>query len=117
MSMWPRRLAPGVQRMHTGELVFAQLMGHLPPMVFECRVARYGGIHKVKSFTYMDQYLCMAFAHLTFRESLRDIEVCLRSQAERLYHMGIRSRVSHNTLANANATRELHGFMPILRSA
>ena len=92
--------------MHTGKLVFAQLMGHLPPMVFERCVARYGGNHKVKSFTCMDQYLCMAFAQLTFRESLRDIEACLRSQAERLYHLGIRGQVSRNTLANANATRD-----------
>ncbi len=92
--------------MHTGKLVFAQLMSHLPPMVFERCVARYGGNHKVKSFTCMDQYLCMAFAQLTFRESLRDIEACLRSQAERLYHMGIRSQVSRNTLAHANATRD-----------
>jgi IS4 transposase len=92
--------------MHTGKLVFAQLIAHLPPMVFERCVARYGGNHKVKSFTCMDQYLCMAFAQLTFRESLRDIEACLRSQAERLYHMGIRSQVSRNTLANANATRD-----------
>jgi len=92
--------------MHTGKLVFAQLMGHLPPMVFERCVARYGGNYKVKSFSCMDQYLCMAFAQLTFRESLRDIEACLRSQAERLYHMGIRGQVSRNTLANANATRD-----------
>ncbi|MHB1826245.1 MAG: IS4 family transposase [Steroidobacteraceae bacterium] len=91
--------------MHAGKLVFAQLMDHLPPMMFERCVARYGGNHKVKSFTCMDQYLCMAFAQLTFRESLRDIEACLRSQAERLYHMGIRGRISRNTLANANATR------------
>jgi len=92
--------------MHTGKLVFAQLMDHLPPMVFERCVARYGGNHKVKSFTCMDQYLCMAFAQLTFRESLRDIEACLRSQAEKLYHMGIRAQVSRNTLANANAMRD-----------
>ena len=91
--------------MHTGKLVFAQLMEHLPPMVFERCVTRYGGNHKVKSFTCRDQYLCMAFAQLTFRESLRDIEACLRSQAERIYHMGIRGQVSRNTLANANATR------------
>ena len=58
--------------MHTGKLVFAQVMSHLPPMVFERRVARYGGNHKVKSFTCMDQFLCMAFAQLTFLESLRD---------------------------------------------
>lgn len=92
--------------MHTGKLVFAQLMSHLPPMVFERCVARYRGNHKVKSFTCMDQYLCMAFAQLTYRESLRDIEACLRSQAERLHHMGIRGQVSRNTLANANATRD-----------
>ncbi len=78
--------------MHTGKLLFAQLMGHLPPMVFERCVARYGGHHKVKSFSCMDQFLCMAFAQLTFRESLRDIEACLRSQAEKLYHMGIRAQ-------------------------
>ena len=92
--------------MHTGKLLFAQLMEHLPPMVFERCVARYGGHHKVKSFSCMDQFLCMAFAQLTFRESLRDIEACLRSQAEKLYHMGIRGQVSRNTLANANATRD-----------
>ena len=91
--------------MHTGKLVFAQLMDHLPPMVFERCVARYGDNHKVKGFTCMDQYLCMAFAQLTFRESLRAIKACLRSQAERLYHMGIRGRISRNTLPNANATR------------
>jgi hypothetical protein len=92
--------------MHTGKLIFAQLMGHLPPMVFERCVARYSGNRKVQSFTCMDQYLCMAFAQLTFRESLRDIEACLRSQNEKLYHMGIRGQVSRNTLANANATRD-----------
>jgi len=92
--------------MHTGKLVFAQLMSHLPPMVLERCVARYGGHYKVKSFSCMDQYLCMAFAQLTFRESLRDIEACLRSQAQSLYHMGIRGQVSRNTLANANATRD-----------
>src|SRR5487761_2319552 len=92
--------------MHTGKLIFAQLMGHLPPMVFERCVARYSGNRKVQSFTCMDQYLCMAFAQLTFRESLRDIEACLRSQHEKLYHLGIRGNVSRNTLANANATRD-----------
>src|ERR1017187_2428654 len=92
--------------MHTGKLIFAQLMGHLPPMVFERCVARYSGNRKIQSFTCQDQFLCMAFAQLTFRESLRDIEACLRSQTEKLYHMGIRSQVSRNTLANANATRD-----------
>ena len=92
--------------MHMGKLVFAQLMEHLPQKTFARCVDRYDGHHKVKSFSCMDQYLCMAFAQLTYRESLRDIEACLRSQAEKLYHMGIRGQVSRNTLANANATRD-----------
>lgn len=73
-------------------------------MGFECCVARYGANHKVKRFTCRDQYLCMAFAQLMFRESMRDIEACLRSQAERSYHMGIRGQISRNTPANAIAT-------------
>jgi hypothetical protein len=92
--------------MHIGKLVFAQLLEHLPEKVFSRCVTRYGGNYKVQSFTCMDQYLCMAFAQLTFRESLRDIQACLRSQAEKLYHMGIRGQFSRNTLANANATRD-----------
>ena len=69
-------------------------------------VKRYQGNYKVKSFTCLDQYLCMAFAQMTFRESLRDIEACLRAQKSKLYHMGIRSAVSRNTLANANKMRD-----------
>jgi len=92
--------------MHAGKLMFAQLMEHLPEKTLARCVARYGGNHKVQSFTCQDQFLCMAFAQLTFRESLRDIEACLRSQAEKLYHMGIRGQVSRNTLANANAMRD-----------
>lgn len=92
--------------MHSGKLMFAQLMEHLPEKTFARCVARYRGNHKVLSFTCHDQFLCMAFAQLTFRESLRDIEACLRSQTEKLYHMGIRALVSRNTLANANATRD-----------
>lgn len=69
-------------------------------------VARYNREHKVKHFTCLDQFLCLAFAQLTYRESLRDIEACLRSQSARLYHMGFRSTVSRNTLANANAVRD-----------
>ena len=80
--------------MFTGKLVFAQLIEHLPLHTFRRCVARYGGQHKVKSFSCLDQLLVMMFAQLTFRESLRDIEACLRSQAERLYHMGIRGRIS-----------------------
>ena len=92
--------------MNTGKLVFAQVMSHLPLTTFRRCVARYNGEHKVKHFTCLDQFLCMAFAQLTFRESLRDIEACLRSQSAKLYHMGFRSTVSRNTLANANAVRD-----------
>jgi hypothetical protein len=69
-------------------------------------VQRYRGNHKIKRFTCLDQYLCMAFAQLTYRESLRDIEACLRAQQSKLYHMGISSNVSRNTLANANKVRD-----------
>jgi len=86
--------------MNTGKLVFAQVMSHLPLTTFRRCVARYDGEHKVKHFTCLDQFLCMAFAQLTYRESLRDIEACLRSQSAKLYHMGFRSTMSRNTLAN-----------------
>jgi Domain of unknown function (DUF4372)/Transposase DDE domain len=92
--------------MHTGKLVFAQLMGHLPLHTFRRCVARYGGDHNIKSFSCLDQYLCMAFAQLTYRESLRDIESCLRAQRHKLYHMGIGAQVSRSTLADANETRD-----------
>ena len=92
--------------MYTGKLVFAQLMGHLPLHTFRRCVARYGGDRKVRQFTCLDQYLCMAFAQLTYRESLRDIEVCLRAQRNKLYHMGIGNAVSRSTLADANETRD-----------
>ena len=92
--------------MNRGKLVFAQLMQHLPLTTFRRCVTRYRGAFKVKSFSCLDQFLCMAFAQLTFRESLRDIEVCLRAQSSKLYHLGIRSGVARNTLANANAVRD-----------
>jgi len=92
--------------MNRGKLVFAQLMQHLPLTTFRRCVARYRGEFKVKSFSCLDQFLCMAFAQLTYRESLRDIEVCLRAQSSKLYHLGIRSAVARNTLANANAVRD-----------
>jgi hypothetical protein len=69
-------------------------------------VQRYDGHYKVKSFSCLDQFFCMSFAQLTYRESLRDIEACLRAQQSKLYHMGIRSKVSRNTLSNANNTRK-----------
>ena len=86
--------------------MFAQLMHHLPLTTFRRCVIRYRGEFKVKSFSCLDQFLCMAFAQLTYRESLRDIEVCLRVQSSKLYHLGIRSAVARNTLANANAVRD-----------
>ena len=92
--------------MHQGKLVFAQLMEHLPLTTFRRCVARYGGHHKVQRFSCLDQYLSMAFAQLTFRESLRDIEAYLRAHTSKLYHFGIRSTVARNTLVNANATRD-----------
>jgi hypothetical protein len=81
-------------------------MDFLPLHEFRKCVARYGGNHKVQTFTCMDQFLCMAFAQLTYRESLRDIEACLRATQSKLYHMGIRSRVSRSTLAEANENRD-----------
>src|SRR6267143_1054251 len=92
--------------MNLGKLVFAQITQHLPLTTFRRCVARYGGSYKVKSFSCLDHYLCMAFAQLTYRESLRDIEACLRAQAGKLYHMGIKSRVSRSTLADANESRD-----------
>ena len=92
--------------MYTGKLVFAQVMEHLPLHTFRRIVSRYGGERKVQSFSCLDQFLCMAFAQLTFRESLRDIEACLRAHQSKLYHLGLRSAVARNTLANANAVRD-----------
>ena len=92
--------------MNQGKLVFAQVMQHLPLTTFRRCVARYSGERKVQSFSCLDQFLCMAFAQLTFRESLRDIEACLRAQPTKLYHLGLRSAVARNTLANANAVRD-----------
>jgi hypothetical protein len=92
--------------MHQGKLVFSQLMAYLPMTTFRRCVAKHRGDHKVKDFSCLDQFFAMAFAQLTYRESLRDIEVNLRAQAKRLYHMGFRcATISRNTLANANATR------------
>jgi len=92
--------------MHSGKIVFAQVMEHLPLKDFHRCVDRYQGHHKVQSFSCLDQFLAMAFAQLTYRESLRDIEACLQAQQMKLYHMGIRSDVSRSTLAYANETRD-----------
>ncbi len=92
--------------MNVGQSIFSQLMDFLPAHEFRQSVARYQGDYKLKSFSCWDQFLCMAFAQLTYRESLRDIEACLRANQAKLYHMGIRGRVSRNTLANANSVRD-----------
>jgi len=92
--------------MNTGKVVFSQIMEFLPLHTFRKCVKKYNGHYKVQSFSCLDQFLCMAFAQLTFRESLRDIEACLRSLKNKLYHIGIRGKVSRSTLADANNTRD-----------
>jgi transposase len=92
--------------MHTGRIVFSQLMDFLPKKRFDRCVRRYHGNYRVKTFSCFDQYLCMSFAQITFRQSLRDIEICLRAMQPKLYHCGIRGNVSRNTLANANEHRD-----------
>ena len=92
--------------MHAGKFVFAQLMEFLPWKRFQRAVTKYHGNHYVKRFSCADQFLCMAFAQLTYRESLRDLQACLRAQSGKLYHLGIRSAVSRSTLADANESRD-----------
>ena len=92
--------------MYVGKLVFAQLMDFLPLHAFRRCVARYPSNYPTKTFSHLDQYLCMAFAQLTFRESLRDIEVCLRAHESKLYHLGIRGHVARSNLADANEKRD-----------
>jgi transposase len=91
---------------HTGRTIFAQAMDFLPLSEFRACVARFQGEYKVRGFSCLDQFLCLAFAQLTYRESLRDIETCLRAMQPKLYHMGIRGRVARSTLADANETRD-----------
>src|SRR5205814_8769674 len=85
-------------------------MDHLPSYEFQKCVARYGGDAHGRGFSCRDQYLSMAFAQLTYRERLRDIEAGLRAQSSKLYHLGLRATVARNTLANANATRDWRMF-------
>ena len=92
--------------MYTGQTVFSQIMDYLPMYEFRKCVDRYNGNHQVKTFSCLDQFLCMAFAQLTYRESLRDIEACLRSRQEKLYHLGIRGNISRSTIAYANENRD-----------
>jgi len=92
--------------MYTGKMIFSQIMEFLPQYEFQKCVKRYHGNYKVKSFTCLEQFFCMAFAQLTYRESLRDIEASLRAMKNKTYHMGIRSQVSRPTLARANKNRD-----------
>ena len=92
--------------MYSGKTVFAQLMDCLPWSTFSRLVARYGGDYDVRTFPCVEQYRAMAFAQLTYRESLRDIEACLSAQPAKLYHMGFRGPIRRSTLADANETRD-----------
>ena len=92
--------------MYKGQTVFSQIIDFLPIKKFRHCVDRYNGNYRVRSFTCFDQFLCMAFAQLTYRESLRDIECCLRAMRGKLYHMGIRGKVSRSTIADANENRD-----------
>ena len=92
--------------MNSGKTILSQLMEFLPSYEFRLCVKRYRGYYKIKSFSCWDQFLCMAFAQLTYRESLRDIQACLRGNQQKLYHLGFRGNVSRNTLAHANQVRD-----------
>ena len=92
--------------MNSGKTIFSQIMDFMPMDDFRKCANRYHGNYKVKSFSCFDQFLCMVFAQLTYRESLRDIEACLRSVKRKLYHIGFRGKVSRNTLAHANENRD-----------
>ena len=92
--------------MNSGQTLFSQLAGQIPLHQFRKCVSNYHGNHRTRRFSCLDQFLCMAFAQLTYRESLRDIVACLRSHDRELYHMGIRGRVSRSTLADANESRD-----------
>jgi hypothetical protein len=92
--------------MNAGKLVFAQLMAHLPLHTFRQCVASYPSRYPTLTFSHLDQFLCLAFAQLTYRESLRDIETCLRAHQAKLYHLGIRGNIARSTLADANESRD-----------
>ena len=92
--------------MYTGRIIFSQLMDFLPKQEFHRCVQQYQGNYRIRTFSCFDQFFCMAFAQLTYRESLRDIETCLRAMRSKLYHAGIRGKVSRSTLAEANEKRD-----------
>ena len=92
--------------MYTGKTLFAQIMDFLPWSTFHRTVQKYSGDHRVRCLRCAEQFRIMAFAQLTYRESLRDIEACLSVQSAKLYHMGLRGPVSRSTLADANESRD-----------
>jgi hypothetical protein len=92
--------------MNVGRTVFAQVMDHVPVYEFNKCVRRYGGDSRPRGFSCWDQFLCLSFAQLTYRESLRDIQACLRSVQGKLYHMGFRGRVAKSTLSDANEVHD-----------
>jgi hypothetical protein len=92
--------------MNTGQTIFSQIMSFIPKYEFDKRVIKYKGNYRIRQFSCWDQFLCMSFAQLAYRESLRDIEVCLNAQPNKLYHMGIKGHVSRTNLANANRKRD-----------
>jgi hypothetical protein len=96
--------------MHAGRFVFAELIAHLPHKEFQKCVTRYDGDHHRRSFSCWDQYLAMAFAQFTYRESLRDIDACLGAMQGKLYHLGFRGKVARSTLADANETHDWRIF-------
>ena len=96
--------------MNAGRTIFAQLMDHIPAYEFQKCVARYDGDYKFRGFSCGDQFLALAFAQLTYRESLRDIEACLRAVSGKLYHMGFRGKISRSTLADANEAHDWRIF-------
>src|SRR5260370_1993099 len=96
--------------MHNGRFIFSELISHLPHKELHKCVARYDDDSQPRTFSPWDQYLTMAFAQLTYRESLQDIEACLRSVTDKLYHLGIRSKVARTTLADANESRDWRIF-------
>jgi hypothetical protein len=108
MRKWAKLTAFGfgAAPMYAGKLVFAQLMDYLPWQTFRRIVERYGRDHRVRDFSCAHQFRCMAFAQLTYRESLRDIVTCLRAQSAKLYHLGFRGTVARSTLADANEARD-----------
>lgn len=96
--------------MNSGKTVFSQIVNYFPKKYFDKLVLQYNGNHRVRTFSCWDQFLCLIFAQLTYRESLRDIEACLRSNPEKLYHMGIKGKVSRTNLSRANENRNWRIF-------